>query len=196
MRRGERELLFPCECVSARSGYSDPWAGVTQNNLLKNGTKERVLNSLAREPKTIALLAAELRLSQPTVHAHINDMLQSGLLREAVGWQKTHPAEHFYEPAFPVVRTADQRALAPACDALAVHIAEIFENALPALERALNETTLPQEGWCFADVSQYLYCALQRGARRMLEQRGVLPERKKHADGVEWLFWAEESSGK
>ncbi|TMH09510.1 MAG: winged helix-turn-helix transcriptional regulator, partial [Betaproteobacteria bacterium] len=83
LRKNGQALHFPCECVSVQHGYSDPWAGVTQNKLLNDGTKERVLNSVARQPKTIARLAKELGLSQPTVHTHINDMLKSELLREA-----------------------------------------------------------------------------------------------------------------
>jgi len=33
---------------------------------------------------------------------------------------------------------------------------------------------------------------VQRGARELLEQRGVLRPRTKHDNGAEWLFWAEE----
>src|SRR5438128_1240848 len=63
LRKNGQALHFPCECVSVQHGYSDPWAGVTQNKLLNDGTKERVLNSVARKPKTIARLAKELGLS-------------------------------------------------------------------------------------------------------------------------------------
>ena len=31
-------------------------------------------------------------------------------------------------------------------------------------------------------------------ARKLLEERGVLPRRKKHKNGAEWLFWAEEAN--
>jgi hypothetical protein len=44
-----------------------------------------------------------------------------------------------------------------------------------------------------SDVSQYLYACVQRGARRLLEQRCTLPPRGKHKNGVELVFWAEES---
>ena len=50
-RKNGYALQFPCECLSIRRGYSDPWAGVTQNKLFKDGTKERVLNAVARRPK-------------------------------------------------------------------------------------------------------------------------------------------------
>ena len=55
VRKNGRALRFPCECVSMHHGYSDPWASITYDKLLNDGTKERVLNSVARQPKTIAL---------------------------------------------------------------------------------------------------------------------------------------------
>src|ERR1051326_2068396 len=82
-------LRFPCECVSSREGgYSDPWAAVTKRKLLPDGTKEEILNLLAREPKTISQLAEALRLSPPSVFAHVNDMIKRELLREARGCAK------------------------------------------------------------------------------------------------------------
>jgi hypothetical protein len=33
---------------------------------------------------------------------------------------------------------------------------------------------------------------MQRRARNLLEERGLLASREKHANGVEWVFWAEE----
>ena len=51
-------LRFPCECVSGRGGgYSDPWAAIAKHKLLPNGTKEEILNLLAREPRTSSQLA-------------------------------------------------------------------------------------------------------------------------------------------
>src|SRR5437868_8309183 len=96
VQKGLIGLRFPCECVSAkRDGYSDPWAGITKNKLLPNGTKEEMLNLFAQEPRTISQVAEELGISAPTVYTHVRDMLQSELLREAVEWEKTHPAERY-----------------------------------------------------------------------------------------------------
>ncbi len=59
---GFKGLRFPCECVSSRQGgYSDPWAEITKNKLLPNGTKEEILNVLAQEPKTITQIAEARR---------------------------------------------------------------------------------------------------------------------------------------
>ena len=86
---GFNGLRFPCECVSSREGaYSDPWAEITKNRLLPNGTKEQILNVLAEGPNTITQIAEALSLSAPSVHTHVTDMLRSQLLREAVDWER------------------------------------------------------------------------------------------------------------
>src|SRR6266536_562186 len=106
--KGFKGLRFPCECVSSRSGgYSDPWAEITKNKLLPNGTKEEILNILAQGPNTITQIAETLRLSAPGVHTPASDMLRRELLREAVEWEKTHPAERYYDPNFPVLKTQE-----------------------------------------------------------------------------------------
>ncbi|HEY0375629.1 MAG TPA: winged helix-turn-helix domain-containing protein [Pyrinomonadaceae bacterium] len=75
---GFEGLRFPCECVSSRrGGYSEPWAAVAKHKLLPDGTKEEILNLVAREPKTISQLAEALGLSAPSVFAHVSDMLKS-----------------------------------------------------------------------------------------------------------------------
>src|SRR5437762_4406346 len=108
LHKNGQALHFPCECVSMQHGYSDPWASVTQNKLLNDGTKERILNSVALQPKTIAGLAKELGLSQPAIHTHVNDLLNSELLRESLEWEKRHPAENYYEPNFPIIKSGDR----------------------------------------------------------------------------------------
>src|ERR1700694_2175598 len=71
---GFKGLRFPCECVSSRpGGYSDPWAEITKNKLLPNGTKEEILNVVAQGPKTITQIAEALSLSAPSVHTHVSD---------------------------------------------------------------------------------------------------------------------------
>lgn len=192
VRKSGCSLRFPCECVSIHSGYSDPWSAIAQKKLLSDGTKERVLNAVARRPKTIAHLATELGLSQPTVHAHVNDLLKSELLRASEVREKRHPAENYYEPGFPVIKQADRQVFEPICNALAGQLADLFEARRAQFEAALGKTGLPAEGWELPDVAQYLFACVQRCAREALEDRGVLPPREKHENGAEWLFWAEE----
>ena len=193
-RKNGYALRFPCECVSIQRGYSDPWAGVTQNKLLMDGTKERVLNAVARQPKTIALLAKELGLSQPTIHTHVNDLLNSELLCESAVREKKHPAENYYEPNFPVIKAADRAAFEPICQALSKRLADLFESQQTPLKRVMEKTGLADQEWEFSDLAQYLYACVQRGARKLLEERGVLPLREKHKNDAEWLFWAEEAN--
>ena len=190
---GHRGLRFPCECVSAGAGgYSDPWTDIAKKKLLPNGTKEVILNLVAREPKTISQLAESLNLSAPSVHAHINDMMKSELLRESVEWEKKYPAERYYEPNFPVFKGEECSEFRSLCEEMAEQIAELFEKRRRKLERAFDNTGLAEHGWDFSDITQCLYANMQRKARTLLEQRGMLTPREKHSNGAEWIFWAEE----
>src|ERR1041384_4656245 len=136
-----RALRLPCECVSAGpGGYSDPWADVTKKKLLPNGTKEEILNLVAREPKTISQLAEALDLSAPSVHTHVNDMMKSELLRESEEWEKKYPAERYYEPNFPVFKAAECDEFRTLCEEMAEQVATMFERKKNELEQAFNQT--------------------------------------------------------
>src|ERR671927_1341321 len=121
----EKRLRFPCECVSAQGGYSDPWASISQRKLLPDGTKEEILNLVASEPKTISQLAEALKLSPPSVHTHITDMVKSELLRESEEWEKKYPTERYYEPNFPVVRAEERTEFDDVCREMAGRVAEL-----------------------------------------------------------------------
>jgi DNA-binding transcriptional ArsR family regulator len=186
-------LRFPCECVSGLpGGYTDPWADITKRKLLPNGTKEQILTLLADEPKTISQLAQALNLSAPSVYTHINDMLQSELLRESEEFQKKHPSERYYEPNFPVFKAEECAEFLSLCDEMAKQLANLFERRRAKIERAFRNTGLPDHGWKLTDITQCLYANMYRKARTSLEQRGLLASRVKHANGAEWIFWAEE----
>lgn len=190
-------LRFACECVSAQpGGYSDPWSAIAQNKLLPNGTKEDILNLVARKPKTISQIAEALRLSAPSIHTHVNDMLKSELLREALEWQKTHPAERYYEPNFPVIKAKEAAELCELCGELATKLAALFKRHRRQLEKAFFETPLAERGFEFGEVAQYVFASVQRGARELLEADGTLKARKPHRNGIEWVFWAEEPGAK
>ncbi|HET9531888.1 MAG TPA: winged helix-turn-helix domain-containing protein [Blastocatellia bacterium] len=189
-------LEFPCECVSSKTGYSDPWAGVTQNNLLPDGTKEEILNLVADEPKTVAQIAKRLNLSQPSVHRHINDMMTSELIRESDEWERKYPAERYYEPNFPVITAAERAVFEAVCEELTGRIADLFKKKHKQLEMAFNKSGLGERGWSYPEIAQYIYARVQRSARQLLEERGELSRRKSHRNGVEWLFWAEEAETK
>src|ERR687884_275268 len=177
-------LRFPCECVSGRrGGYSDPWSAIAKHKLLPDGTKEEILNLLAREPKTISQLAEALKLSPPSVHTHVNDMMKSELLRESVEWEKKHPTERYYEPNFPVFKAEECAEFRTLCSKMAEELATLFERRRPQMEQAFSKTDLPEQGWQLSDVTQCLYANMYRSARTLLEQRGLLASRVKHANG-------------
>src|ERR671929_2066221 len=136
---GLEGLCFPCECVSARrEGYSDPWAAVTKRKLLPDGTKEEILNLVAREPKTISQLAEALGLAPPSVYAHVNDMMKSELLRESIEWEKKHPTERYYEPNFPVIRAEECAEFEALCQEMVEQVAALFEKKRAQMERAFR----------------------------------------------------------
>jgi DNA-binding transcriptional ArsR family regulator len=190
---GSKGLLFPCECVSSRrGGYSDPWAEITKNKLLPNGTKEEILNVLAQGPKTITQIAEALGLSAPSIHTHVSDMLRSELVRDAIEWEKTHPAERYYEPNFPIFKAEECAEFRALCEEMSKDLVTIFEKKRQKMERAFRKTGLSKQGWELSDITQCLFANMQRGARTTLEQHGMLTPREKHANGAKWIFWAEE----
>jgi DNA-binding transcriptional ArsR family regulator len=192
---GREGLRFACDCVSARRGdYSDPWAGVANNRLLMDGTKEEIINLVGDEPRTISQLAEALALSPPSVHAHISDMMRSELLRESEEWEKKYPTERYYEPNFPIVRAEGRAEFEELCGEMAAQVADLFASRLPPLEEAFARTDLAARGWNFSDVAHYLYARVQREARALLEGRGELPPPSAHRNGAEWVFWAEQPS--
>jgi len=175
-----------------RGGYSDPWSEITKNKLLPNGTKEEILNLVASQPKTISQLAEALDLSPPSVHTHINDMMKSELLRESEEWEKKYPTERYYEPNFPVFKAEECAEFRTLCEEMAQQVVALFERKRAKMERAFRRTRLANQGWEFSDITQCLYANMQRGARTLLEQRGMLSPRQKHKNGAEWIFWAQE----
>jgi len=192
--RGFEGLHFPCECVSAvKDNYSDPWAEIARRKLLPNGTKEEILNLVSQGPKTISQLAEALELTAPSVHTHVNDLMKSELLRESVEWEKQYPTERYYEPNFPVFKARECAEFMSLCDEMAEQVAAIFERKRAKLDRAFRKTNLEEQGWEFSDVTQCLYANMQRHARMLLEQRGLLNPRQKHENGAAWVFWAQES---
>ena len=191
--KDKKVLRFPCECVSnSPGGYTDPWADVTKRKLLPNGTKEQILTLVSSEPKTISQLAQALKLSAPSVHTHVNDMLKSELLRESDEFEKRHPTERYYEPNFPIFKAEECAEFLGLCTEMAQQFATVFERHRAKIERAFRKTSLPDQGWELADITQCLYANVYRSARTMLEEQGLLRSRVKHANGAEWIFWAEE----
>jgi hypothetical protein len=120
-------------------------------------------------------------------------MMKSELLRESEEWEKNYPTERYYEPNFPVFNAEEFAEFKSLCEEMSKELVTLFERKRQKMERAFRKTGLSNQGWEFLDITQWLYAHIQRGARTILEQRGALSPRKKHANGAEWIFWAEES---
>src|SRR5204862_2619329 len=107
-------------------------------------------------------------------------------------WERKYPAERYYEPNFPIIKADERAEFGSLCEEMAETIVDLFESRRSQLEVAFNKTALSERGWTLSDIGQYLFACMQRGARKTLEQRGVLRPPEKHTNGVEWIFWAEE----
>ena len=101
---------------SRESTKTDPWAAVAQKKLLLDGTKEEILNVVARKPKTVAQMAKELGLSSPTILTHVRALMESELLRESEEMERRYPAERFYEPNFPIVSAEEHAQFETLCE--------------------------------------------------------------------------------
>jgi DNA-binding transcriptional ArsR family regulator len=189
------QLLFPCECVSARTdNYSDPWAPVSRNRLFSDGTKEEIMNLVADRPMTISQIAKALKLSVPSIHKHVIELLDSELLRDSIEWEKLHPKERYYEPNFPVVKAAECQAMEQVFSDVTAAVVDLFEGARPRFEKAFEASGLSDKGWKFEDLSQCAFARIQRTARRKLEERGSVKPPQPHRNGVRWSFWAEQTA--
>ena len=192
---GDRVLRFPCSCVTAADVREDPWASIAKQRKLQDGTKELILNAIHRSPRTIAQLAGELGLSQPTVHRHITELHSSELIREVTLPEEARQSsvERYYAPNFPVVLASDRQELLPALDAVAGEIAEIFHRHQADLADTFARTSMPTRGEHLDGLLHWLYTTSIRMARERLEEDGVLPSWPEHSDGSRWVWWAEES---
>jgi hypothetical protein len=118
--------------------------------------------------------------------------MKSELLRESKEWEKKYPTERYYEPNFPVFRAEECAEFKSLCDEMSEELAAMFERKRKKMEGAFRRTDLSNQGWELSDVTQCLYANIYRGARALLERRGLLTPRQKHRNGVAWIFWAEE----
>jgi DNA-binding transcriptional ArsR family regulator len=187
-------LRLACSCASASDVMSDPWAAISHDGKLNDGAKERILNVLARQPRTISQLAGLLGISAPAVHRHVTDLLASELIVEAAAPDDGRCAgvARYYRPAFPIVRAADRAALQPVLAKLSEGMAQAFRAQGPALAAAFARTCLPEREGSIDALRHYLYATATRLARARLEAEDVLPPWPAHADGSRWVWWAEE----
>jgi DNA-binding transcriptional ArsR family regulator len=189
-----RTLRFACSCASGAPAAADPWVAIAKQGKLADGTKERILNAVHREPRSITELSRLLGLSPPAVHRHVAELLASELVREVPipSGERGSPTERRYRPAFPVVLAEDRRDLDPAIEELALAIAGAFRSRRDDLAIALLRTGLPGRADAGEVLLHYLFATATRLAREELEAAGDLPPWPEHGDGSRWVWWAEE----
>jgi hypothetical protein len=78
------------------------------------------------------------------------------------------------------------------CEEMSADLVNIFEKKFEKMERAFRKTGLSKQGWELSDITQCLFANMYRGARIQLEKSRLLSPREKHANGAQWIFWAEE----
>jgi DNA-binding transcriptional ArsR family regulator len=150
-------------------------------------TRERLVAALAERPRTVAQLAGEFGLSQPTTLEQVRRALRDGLIVEVEvpREQRRSAGERYYAPAVPVVRRVDRDLLEPACQALAAELADALSKRRGDLVAAFALTHLSRDGWEFSDLWPYLQDILFRLA---LERADGLVERSPAPPhGLAWI---------
>jgi DNA-binding transcriptional ArsR family regulator len=191
----DHRLRFACACATAVPVAEDPWVAIVNQRKLNNGTKERILNAIYRQPRTITQLSELLGISAPAVHRHISDMLGDELIQEVdlAAPERSRGSERYYRPSFPIVLATDRATMQPILEDLAADIVSAFQRWQEPLGNVFAQTSLSARGEEFETLLHYLYATATRLARARLEADGGLPEWPEHADGSRWIWWAEEA---
>ncbi len=184
-------LKFPCDCISSTTACEEPWARVAKEGMFKDGTREEILNRLHEKPRTIAQLAKATKLAQPTIFRHVNDLVKSGLLKEFDPDEKDYVVERYYRPNFPVVSQQDQDLFEADVSPLSNEIANLFAERLPDLKQKFARSESSNDGWSFEEFAHYLVHLIQRDARRLLEEKGLLATTLENSSR-DFVFWAKE----
>lgn len=121
-------------------------------------TRERLVAALAGLPRTVAQLAQEFGLSQPTMLEQVRRALRDGLIVEVdVPLEQRRTAgERYYAPTVPVIRQTDRELLEPACRALAAELARALAEQQGDLLAAFAMTHLARDGWEFSELWPYV----------------------------------------
>lgn len=192
MEENIKTLKYPCDCVSSNPACEEPWARVAKEGMFKDGSKELVLNILHKEPKTIKQLADVMDLSQPTVHRHISELLNSGLIKEVESGDKEYVMERYYSPNFPVITAHDREIYKGLLNETAGGLADMLSQKMQDLEQLYSQTDASKSGWIYQEFSQFLYHMIQRKTRTLLSERGLLSNTL-NKNGLDFIFWAEET---
>ena len=144
---------------------------------------------LADRPRTVAQLAQDVGLSQPTMLEQVRRALQDGLIVEVdvPAEHRRRAGERFYAPAVPVIRHMDRELLDTACRPLAEQMAAALLEHRADLLAAFALTHLAQEGWEPDALWPYLQETIFRLTFEQVEQAMVPTPVPTHG-----LAWVEE----
>lgn len=149
--------------------------------------RERLVAALSDQPKTVAQLATEFGLSQPTMLEQVRRALRDGLIAEVdvAPQQRRFPGERYYAPAVPVISQIDRELLETACRPIADHMAGALLQSRADLLAAFSLTHLAQQGWEPDDLWPYLQETI---FRLTLEQVAhVVTPTSLPAHGLAWV---------
>jgi len=120
--------------------------------------RERLVAALAERPRTVAQLAQEFGLAQPTMLDQVRRALRDGLIVEVEvsAEQRRTAGERYYAPTVPVIRQADRELLEPACRAVANELAAALTEQRGDVLAAFAMTHLARDGWEFSDLWPYM----------------------------------------
>lgn len=148
---------------------------------------ERLLLALADGPRTVAQLAQQFALAQPTVLEQVRRAVLRGLIVEVQVPQaeRRFAGERYYAPAVPVIRPPDREILETACYAVAAALAAALREQQAAIVGAVVLTNLYRDGWHIAQLWPYLQETIYRLA---LERApGLSAPAALGPDGPVWL---------
>lgn len=149
--------------------------------------REQLVAALADRPRTVAQLARQFGLSQPSMLERVRRAVRDGLVVEVEipDEERRFVAERYYAPAVPVIRGPDRELLAAACRVVAGDIASSMTSNMGDLHAAFAMTALAGDRWSFDDIWPYMLDTINR----LVEERmaGVLrpPEVAEH--GLAWV---------
>jgi DNA-binding Lrp family transcriptional regulator len=163
----------------------EPGSGATTD------TRERLVAALADRPRTVAQLAHQFGLSQPTVLEQVRRAARDGLIVEAriPIDEKRYPSERYYTPAVPVIRQPDREILESACRSISDDLASSLRSNEADLRAAFAMTHAVRDGWTFDDLWPFVQ---ETFVRLALEQ---IPGTVQPASSTHGLLWVEEVMG-
>lgn len=191
MTENSTQLKFPCDCISSVPTCEEPWARVAKDGMFKDGTKEMILNNLSATPQTIAQLAKNMNLAQPTIYKHITELLRHKLIRKDEVADKNYVVERYYRLNFPVVSKEDEKKYESEIQDAATQVLDLLRNAMPAMKEKFEDTEAAKDGWKFEEFAQFLFHSIQRKVRNDLEQEKILARELNGAD-LDFIVWASE----